>query len=108
MNDDECGQRLAAALNKVLPSWGRFNDIGDGTLINEGGYDTESEVNITIRDGEAGIAIIGRDYDTGDFTGERDLGYTDWDDVTSIVGLLAEAYPSLAAEARKGNRRNRR
>jgi hypothetical protein len=39
-----------------------------------------------------------------DERGER-LGYTKWNDVTSIVGLLAEAYPSLAAEAKPAARK---
>ncbi len=109
MDDDTRGQKLVAMLNAVLPSWARFDDLGDGTLVNERSIAPDArEVNITIRDGEATITVIERDDDTGDYLDEDELGEVKWNDVTSIVGILADEFPAIAAAATPQRNRRRR
>ena len=101
MDDDTRGQKLAAMLNAVLPAWARFDDLGDGTLVNERGIAPDGTVNITVRDSEAAIAVMLEDEETGEYLGEDELGEVKWNDVTSIVGILVDEFPGIAAEVTK-------
>jgi hypothetical protein len=99
MTDDAKGKQLLTALNALLPVWARFQDYGDGTLVNESGYENNTveggeDVTIQVRDEEAVIAVLIRD-ENGDIEDEEELGEAAWDDLAAIVDLLAARYPEI-------------
>jgi hypothetical protein len=67
--------------------------MGDGTLINSS-LKKNAEVNITIRSGEASIAVAKMDK-YGDYVGFQELGDFNWRDPDGIVAALRAAFPSL-------------
>lgn len=91
--NDTRGQKLAAMLNAALDGAAYFDDMGDGTLINSS-LKENAEVNITIRSGEAGVAIAKMDK-YGDYVGFIELGDFKWNDVDGILAALREKFPEI-------------
>lgn len=91
--DNSRGQKLAAMLNVALAGKAYFDDMGDGTLINSS-LKKNAEVNITIRSGEAGVAVAKMDK-YGDYVGFQELGDFKWNDADGIVAALRAEFPSL-------------
>ena len=91
--DNSRGQKLAAMLNVALAGKAYFDDMGDGTLINSS-LKKNAEVNITIRSGEASIAVAKMDK-YGDYVGFQELGDFKWNDADGIVAALRAEFPSL-------------
>jgi hypothetical protein len=111
MDDDARGERLEAYLNDELGGGRRtyFSHIGEGTLVNEAAMPGVM-FNITIRDGEASVALLGMNERGSGLIELADIGDFRWNDAKGIAAALRRFEPEVFDQPvpRYNPRRNRR